>query len=174
MAKSKAQKEEVVKRIIERIRNSKAVVIANFSKLPVVDDNKFRSDLRKSGIKYEVIKKNLLIKALEQIGYDIPDIKPVESNIAVAVSDDEITAPKKIYEFSKDKENYNIFAGYLEGQLLDKSGVENLAKLPSKEELIGKLLGSINAPVSGFVNALAGNIRNLVYVLNAIKEVKGQ
>ncbi len=174
MAKTRAQKEEVVKRLIDRIKESKSVVIANFSQLPVVDDNKFRSDLRKSGVKYEVVKKNLLIKVLEQIGYDIPDLKPVESNIALAVSDDEVTAPKKIYEFSKDRETYNIFAGYLEGELLSKEAVENLAKLPSKEELVAKLLGSLNAPVSGFVNALAGNIRNFVYVLNAIKDAKGQ
>ncbi len=174
MAKTREQKEKIVQNIINNIQNSKAVVISNFSKVQVNDDTNFRSNLRKLNVKYEIVKKNLLIKALESMGYDMPDIKSVENTISLAVSEDEVTAPKEVYNFAKDRDTYNIFYGYLEGKMIQKEEVESLAKLPSKAELVAKVLGSINAPISGFVNALAGNMRNLVYVLNSIKDSKGQ
>ena len=77
-----------------------------------------------------------------------------------------------IKDFLKDKESLDLFAGVLEGKGIDAEAVNHLASLPSKEELLAKLVGSLNAPVSGFVNVLAGNLRGLVTALDAIRNQK--
>jgi large subunit ribosomal protein L10 len=89
--------------------------------------------------------------------------------------EDEVAPAKVVDTFLADKENAGKIAflgGVLEGRFIDKDQVTALAKIPSREELYAKLVGSMNAPVSGFVNALAGNLRNLVGVLKAIEEKK--
>jgi large subunit ribosomal protein L10 len=75
-------------------------------------------------------------------------------------------------EFSKKKENLKILAGVLESKAIDADGVISLSKIPSREELLASVVGTIKAPISGFVNALSGNLRNLVQVLDQIKENK--
>ena len=78
-----------------------------------------------------------------------------------------------VKEFSKGREGFNMVAGIFEGSFVDGISINKIAALPSKQELLAQLVGSLNAPVSGFVNVLAGNLRGLVCVLNAIAETKG-
>jgi len=85
---------------------------------------------------------------------------------------DEVAAPKIIAKMAKINENLKIKGGLLGTEILNEEQMMNLAKLPSKEELLAKLVGSLNAPINGFVNVLAGNIRGLVNVLNAISQAK--
>jgi len=85
---------------------------------------------------------------------------------------DEVAAAKLIADFAKGREGIEVVGGLLEGSFVDASAINQLSSLPSREELLAKLVGSINMPVSGFVNVLAGNLRGLVYALNAIKESK--
>jgi large subunit ribosomal protein L10 len=85
---------------------------------------------------------------------------------------DEVSAAKVVHTFAKDNEIVTIYGGILEGKFIDASGVKSLASLPSKQELLAKVVGSLNAPVSGFVNVLAANIRNFVSVLSNIKDKK--
>jgi large subunit ribosomal protein L10 len=87
--------------------------------------------------------------------------------------EDEIAPAKIIAKFKKEFEKkLDFFGGILEGKFITESEMSELASLPSREELYAKVVGSINSPISGFVNALAGNIRNLVYTLSAIKDKK--
>jgi len=97
----------------------------------------------------------------------------MEGQIAVAVSSgDEVEASKIIAKMAKVNENLKISGGILGKKILSREEVMALSKLPSKEELLAKLVGTLNAPVSGFVNVLAGNLRGLVQVLKSISEVK--
>ena len=87
-------------------------------------------------------------------------------------TEDETTAARIVNNFAKSHELVKIFGGILEGKYINDDKVKNLANLPTRQELLAKFVGTINAPVSGFVNVLAGNLRNLVGVLNNIKEAK--
>lgn len=172
MAKTKQQKEEAIKQLVEDIKNSKSVVFANFQGLKVSDSEELRSQCRENNVKYTATKKTLLKKALSELGHEV-DTKTFEGGVATVFGiEDEVTPAQLIDKFAKDHEIVKIFGGVLEGNLMDSAKVSELAKLPSKQELLARVVGSINAPVSGFVNVLSGNLRNLVNVLNNIKEAK--
>ncbi|MFZ2310764.1 MAG: 50S ribosomal protein L10 [Patescibacteria group bacterium] len=174
MPKSKIQKGEIMRNLTERIKKSKSIVFAGFNALGVKDNEALRLQLRAENGEYYVAKKTLLERALKEQGIENLDTKSLEGKLAVIFSyEDEVSPAKVVDAFRKDKEDKIFFlGGILEGKLLSKTEVEALAKLPSKHELHAKLVGTLNAPISGFVNVLAGSIRNLVNVLKAIEEKK--
>lgn len=174
MPKSKIQKGEIMRDLTERIKKSKSIVFAGFNALGVKDNEVLRLQLRAENGEYYVAKKTLLGRALKEQGIDNLDTKSLDGKLAVIFSYEDEVAPAKVVDaFRKDKEDKIFFlGGILEGKLLSKTEVEALAKLPSKHELHARLVGTLNAPISGFVNVLAGNIRNLVNVLKAIEEKK--
>ncbi len=170
MPKTRQQKEEILNKVLENIKNSKSVVFANFEGLKVKEVEELRKKCKEAGVEYFVAKKTLLKKALEEEGYSDYDL-PGEVGSAFSM-EDEVAAAKVLNDFAKDHEQLQFIAGILENNMIDAEGVKNLAKLPSKDELLAKMVGSLKAPVSGFVNVLSGNLRGLVQVLNAIKEQK--
>lgn len=169
---SKDQKNELVKNLTQKIKSSKSVVFADFKGLGVKDITELRRELRKSGADLKVIKKTLLNVALKDSGIGL-NAKTLEGQIAVAVSQTDEVAPAKIIDkFSKTRENLKLAGGVLGTKILSIEELKALAKLPGKEELLAKLVGTLNAPISGFVNVLAGNLRGLVQVLKAVSEKK--
>ena len=174
MAKTKEQKKEILDGLKDKVSRSKSVVFTSFDKLGVKDNEDLRNKLRAENSEYLVAKKTLLDLAFQDSEIKDLNIKDFEGKIAVVFGYEDEVAPAKIVdEFKKEKEDsIHFIGGILEGKFLSKEEVESLAKIPSKQELYAKIVGSINAPVSGFVNALAGNLRNLVYVLKAIEEKK--
>jgi large subunit ribosomal protein L10 len=174
MPKSKIQKQEILRSLEKKIEKTKSVVFVGFNALEVKDNELLRDQLRQENGEYFVTKKTLLSLAFKNQSIDGLDIKGLDGKVAAIFSyDDEVAAAKILDNFRKNKEKKLYFlGGILEGKLLSKEEIEAVAKLPSKPELYAKVVGSLNAPISGFVNALAGNIRNLVYVLKAIEEKK--
>jgi len=174
MPKSKVQKQEILRSLEKKIGEAKSIVFAGFNALGVKDNEALRDQLRQENGEYYVAKKTLLNLAFKNKGLDSLDAKGLDGKIAAVFSyGDEVAAAKVIDTFRKEKtEKLYFLGGILEGKLLSKEEIEAVAKLPSKTELYARLVGSINAPVSGFVNALAGNLRNLVYVLKAVGEKK--
>lgn len=169
---TKQQKEIIVKQLAEKLKNSKAVVFSDYKGLNVKDMTVLRKDLKAEGVDLQVLKKTLINIALKDAGIEM-DAKKLEGQVAIAVSSkDEVAAAKIIAKLAKVNENLKIVGGILGTKELSASEVNALAKLPSKEELLSKLVGTLNAPVSGFVNALAGNIRGLATVLQAIADKK--
>ena len=167
---SKSQKSQIVKELAERIKNSKAVVFSDFKGLKVKDLTKLKKELREAGVSFTVLKKTLINLALKEVKIDL-DTRKLEGQIAVAVSLlDEVAPAKIIDKFGKTNENIKITGGILGKALMTIEEVKALAKLPGIEELLAKLVGTLNAPVSGFVNVLAGNLRGLVQVLKGISE----
>ena len=118
------------------------------------------------------MKNTMIRRAVDALGME--GLEPVlEGPTAVAFGMEDAVAPAKIIsDFIKETEKTEIKAGVLEGKVVDVAAVKALASLPSREVLLAKVLGSMNAPITGFVTALSGNIRNLLYVLNAIGEKK--
>jgi large subunit ribosomal protein L10 len=172
MAQTKLQKEEIVKDLTVKLKASKAVVFSDYKGLKVKDMTVLRRELRGAGIDIKVLKKTLIGLALKDAGIEV-DIKKLEGQIAIAISSgDEVAAAKIIAKAAKANENLKIVGGILGVKELSAAEVNALAKLPSKEEMLAKLVGTLNAPISGFVNVMAGNLRGLVNVLKAVADAK--
>lgn len=175
MPKNKIQKQEILRNLSEKIKKSKSVVFVGFNALTVKDNEILRAQLRKENSEYYVAKKTLMNIAFKDQIADL-NVREMDGKLAVIFSYEDEVAPAKILgNFRKDKEREDrifFLGGILENKLITKDEVEALAKLPSKQELYGRLVGSLNSPVSGFVNVLAGNLRNPVYVLKAVSEKK--
>lgn len=176
MPKSKIQKQDILASLTEKVKKSKSVVFAGFNAFGVKDNEALRAKLRAEKGEYYVAKKTLLNRAFKDSNIEGLNARGFDGKIAAIFSYEDEVAPAKILgEFRKDKEKADkifFLGGILENKLISKEQVEALSQLPSKQELYAKLVGSINAPVSGFVNVLAGNLRNLVGVLKAISEKK--
>lgn len=174
MAKTKIQKGEIVRSLAEKIKNSKSIVFTKFNQLGVKDNEELRGLLKKENSEFCVAKKTLLDLAFKDKKIDGLNPKDFDGKVAAIFGYDDEVAPAKIVDkFRADKEDkIEFLGGILEGRFIDVCEVSALAKIPSRLELYAKLVGSINAPVSGLVNVLAGNLRSLVYVLKAIEEKK--
>lgn len=173
MPKTKQQKKEMLKSLVEKLEKSKAAVFVGFQGLTVNDAEVLRNVCRENDLEYLVAKKTLLKIALEKLDLKVEDNEILSNEVAVVLSyGDEVTAPKVIAKFAKEHEAVILKGGILESKIIDLNMVKKLVSIPSKEELLAKVVGSLNAPISGFVTVLKGNLRGLVQVLNSIKEQK--
>jgi len=173
MAKSKQQKELTLADLTGQLEAAKSVVFADFRGLTVKEATEFRNKARKEDVRVLVAKKTLMRLAFSKAGYEGVDPAKLEGALVMITGmSDEVAPAKLAAEFSKEHEALKIVAGVLERKLVDAAAIKALAKLPSKQELLARLVGSINAPLSGLVNVLAGNLRGLVNVMNAIKDQK--
>lgn len=174
MPKSKQQKQEISRDISVRLERAKSVVFTSFTGLGVKDNEALRASLYEQNSEYYAAKKTLLKRVLAEAKIEGSDTAEFDGQVAVTFGyEDEVAPAKLIAKFIKDNEGKMAFlGGILEGRYIDAAGVRELATLPSKEELYAQIVGSINAPISGFVNVLAGNLRSLVRVLSAIQEAK--
>ena len=173
MPKSKLQKQETVKTLETGLKSAKAVVFANFQGLKVSEAEELRRECRKNNVAVVAAKKTLVKRACEELGLSNIDPKVFTGGVATFMAlEDEVSAAKIVANFSKTHEVVQLFGGVLEGKFIDAAMVKSLASLPGKQELLAKLVGTLNAPASGFVNVLAGNLRGLVGVLNNIAKAK--
>lgn len=164
------QKKALVASLTDKLKNSCAGVIVNYKGINVSDDTKLRKELREAGVEYFVVKNTLLQRAAKEAGLD--GLEPVlEGTTAIAISkDDHVAAARILCKFAEGNDFFKAKAGFIEGKVISEAEVNNLAKLPTKEVLVAKALGGLNAPISGFVTVLNGTIRGLVVALNAIAE----
>ena len=172
MPKTRAEKEEIIAQLSDKFSRIKSAVFTSVSGYTMDDANTLREKGLAQGVELAVAKKTLLMRALEQNGFTLAKDDLDGSILTTFGFNDEVSAAKLMSDFAKDREGINMIGGILEGKVVGANAVKQLALLPSRDELLAKLVGSFNAPVSGFVNVLAGNLRSLVYVLNAIKESK--
>ncbi|MEK7203026.1 MAG: 50S ribosomal protein L10 [Patescibacteria group bacterium] len=174
MPKTKDQKKQILKNLTDKISKAKSIIFTKFDGLRVKDNEDLRTKLKLENSEYYVVKKTLLNLAFKDSLIKDLNIKNLPGQTAIVFSYNDEAAPAKIiYNFKKDKEGKIEFVGgILENKFIDATQVSELAKLPSKTELYAKIIGSINAPIFGIVNVLAGNLRNFVYVLSAIKDKK--
>jgi large subunit ribosomal protein L10 len=169
---TKDQKKNIVKDLTEKIKTGKVMIFSDFTGTTVGGMKELRDELRKAGATYKVTKKKLIDLAFKDAGIEADSIG-LEGQIGLAIGqEDEVSAAKVLGQFSKKNKNFKILRGVLDKKIISDKEVIALAILPSREELLAKFVGTINAPVSGFVNVLAGNLRNLVGVLKAIAETK--
>lgn len=146
-----------------KISQAKSIVFADASGLNVNLQRELRQAVKLAGGELIVVKNTLLKLALDQAVLPGP-------TLTLFAYDDEIAPLKALAEFAKSHDLPKIKAGFLAKDPLTKEQVETLANLPTKIELLSKMVGSLQAPVFGLVNVLQGNLRKLVYVLKAVSE----
>ncbi|MBQ2908959.1 MAG: 50S ribosomal protein L10 [Clostridia bacterium] len=165
-------KKQVVDSIKSEIQAAKSVVFVNYKGLTVLEDTEFRNAFRKANCKYKVLKNTMVRKAFNELGITCFD-EDLNGPTAVAFGSDETAAAKVVVEACKKyNDRISVKSAYVDGQYIDVNGVKALSAMPSKEELIAKMLGSMQAPISNFVGALSGITRKLVIALNAVAEKK--
>lgn len=173
-AKVLEQKKTAVAALVESIKNSCSGVIVDYKGISVENDTKLRRQLREAGVEYAVVKNSLLRFAFDETGYKALD-SHLTGTTAIAFSKDPVAAAKILTEYSaKTKEAFKIKGGFVEGKAIDKDGVKALAELPSRETLVAMVLAGFNAPISGLVTVLNGNIRGLAAALKAIADKKAE
>jgi large subunit ribosomal protein L10 len=172
MAITKQKKQEIVKNLSEKLKKAESVVFVNFHGLSVADGSMLRKKLKEGKTGYTVAKKTLIKRALS-------DIKPegmepeLLGEVAVSYGEDPIFPARELHLFSKGKEEtFKILGGILEKRYLSRDEVLALATIPSREVLYGKLLGSMNAPVSNFVSLLHNTTASFVRVIDQIAKTK--
>lgn len=167
-------KQAVVEDIKEKLEKSQSLVFLDYRGLTVEEVTNLRVQMRQAGVEYRVLKNTMIKKAADELNIEGLD-SILEGPTAVAFGFDDPVAPAKILvDFIKKAKKTEIKAGMLNGRVVSVKEVQALAELPSREELIAKMLGSLNAPVQGLVMVLSGVMRNFVCALNAIKEQKEQ
>ena len=172
MALTKKQKKEILDDLKDKIAQQKAIVFVDYTGLKVKDLSKLRKKLRESDSLFRVAKKTLLRIAFKDSKSSLADeVEKLEGQIGIIFGfEDEISPAKISYKFSKDIENLKILGGSVEGNFIGREQVLELAKIPGREELLGRLVGSISAPASNLVSVLQGNIKGLIFALSAIKK----
>lgn len=167
------QKELSVKEIRDKLASSRSTIFTDYKGLNVARVTELRKRMRAVGVEMKVVKNTLTRIAATDLGYDSINSKLEGPTAAIFGITDPVAPAKLLEAFSKEfKFTFDIKGGVVEGKVVDANGVKALADLPSKEVLIAMALGTLQAPIVGFLNVLQGNSRELVYVLEAIRQQK--
>jgi len=177
---TREEKKRIVEEMTEILKNSSLILFTDFTGLSVEQISELRARIREKygkEARYRVVKNTLLGFALERAGFDPQDYKEFlfgPTAVLYVLKGDPVEAVKIIYSFYKEKklEKFKFKGGFLERKRFSAEEVENIAKLPSKEELYAMIVGRLKGPINGLVFVLSGILRNLLYVLNAIKDKK--
>ena len=175
MAITRAEKEAVVSQLTEELGKIKIAVLTDYRGLTVAEAEELRAKLREAGVNYKVTKNTLLKLALQQApAYKKMDLTVFKGPMALALSfDDEVAAPKVIFQFAKQHQALEIVGAITpDGELLSAADVKALAVLPTREQLLGQVVGTIAAPLTGLMSVMSGNLRGIVNVLNAISKLE--
>ena len=147
-------KKPIVDEISELLNGAQAAVVADYRGLTVEEDTRLRKQLREAGVVYRVYKNTMINFAIK--GTEFEALAPhLEGPTAIAVSKTDATAPARIlYNFAKDAKALELKAGVIEGTYYDEKGIQVIATIPSREELLSKFLGSIQSPVASFARVI--------------------
>lgn len=170
---ARPEKVQQVETIAEAFTGSRSVVLNDFTGLNVAKLSELRRLMREAGIEYKVVKNTLAKRGIKGTPAEELEVH-FEGPTAIAVDrEGENRAARIIADFAKENEDSPKFkAGLVDGDVIDATGMQTLASLPSKEELLSKVLAGLQAPGNGLVGVLQGTLRNLLYAMNAIIEKK--
>ena len=147
-------KKPIVDEISANIKDAQSIVLVDYRGLTVEQDTRLRRNLREAGITYKVYKNTMMNFAFK--GTDFESLAPyLEGPSAIAISTTDATAPARVLSnFAKEADKLEIKAGVVEGTMYDAAGIAQIAKIPSRDELLSKLLGSIQSPITNFARVM--------------------
>lgn len=160
MAKTRAQKEGTLQTLTQNFKDAASVAFADYRGITVAQVDDLRKKMREADVRYVVAKKSLVTRAAKDAGYDV-DAKKFDGMIGVAFGISDVVAPAKVFGDMSKTTTLQIVGGVFEGAVVGKEKMVALSKLPSRQELLGTVVGTIYAPVSAFVR-----------VLNAVREAR--
>jgi len=173
-AKILSEKQAIVATLTEKLKSSTAGVLVDYKGISVAEDTALRTEMRKNGVDYAVVKNTLTRFAAKNAGLD-ELVSVLDGTTALAVSaQDPVAAARVISAFSKkmNGQKFIVKAGFLEGKVISADKVKYLADLPSKEVLVATVLGTMMAPITGLATVLNANITGLARALQAIADQK--
>ena len=175
MAITRNAKEQAVDTLSDELGRIKLAVMTDYRGLTVSEVEQLRAVLRSEGITYRVTK-NTLLRIAASKNPALAEIDPATFSGPTALAmgfDDEVAPARVIFQYAKQHKALEIVGAITgDGQVLDAAQVKALATLPTREQLLGQVVGTIAAPLSGFVGVMSGNVRSIITVLNALSEKK--
>ena len=170
--KTRAQKEQDIASLNQDFQQSPHALLVGFQGITVADDERLRRELREAKLTYRVVKNTLAVRASE--GTALEQVKEsFKGATAVALStDDPVTLPKVLTKWAKEKPIFSFKAAVVEGRAIDVKDIEALSNMPSKEELISKMMFLINSGAQRLAVATAGVARNLAVVIDQVRAQK--
>lgn len=170
MPLTKLQKTKILDDLRDKVARQKAIVLVGITGLKVKDIAGLRKKLKSAGANIQVLKKTLAEIVFKENKMEF-DKRSFKEEIALVFGfEDEVSPAREVYNFSKDNKKFKILGGFLENKFRGKDDIVVLAQIPGRDELLAKLVGSLNAPASGLARVLQGNIKGLVYALSSIKK----
>ena len=161
-------KKLIVEEIKDKLSRAKSVTFVDYNQLTVAEDTEMRRSFKKNGAEYKVYKNRLMLLALKELGIKGAE-KYLHGTSAVAFSyDDEVSGAKIVCETAEKTKKLTVKFGLLNGNFVESKEIEALAKLPSKEVLVAKLLGTLNGPISALARVLNAPVQGLTIALNAV------
>lgn len=173
MAISREQKEKVVASLVEGLDGAGSIVFADFTGINAENMTELRQHMRENNVNFTIVKNTLLRRVFNQIEVDESEgvFGMMEGPTAMAYSADEVLPIKILRNFAKNHRGFPLIkGGFVSGETYAPAKMMELAEIPSREELLAKMLGSINSPLQGFVSISSGIIRKLFYTVIAIKD----
>ena len=169
---TRAQKQKIIEGLQEKMSRQKTLVFIDIKGLKVKEMSLLKKKLKEVDANLQVIKKTLFNLVCKERGI-IVNPKELPGQLALVFGfGDEVMPAKTVHQFAESHMALKIIGGYFEKNPLSAQDMINVGRLPSKQELLAKMVGSISAPISGFANVLQGNIKGLVLALNATRETK--
>lgn len=167
-----AQKIEIVKELTEKLSKAKGIYLTDFSGLTVQEAVDFRKKLREKGVEYRVAKNTLIKIAAEEAKIEgLSEFLVGPTGIAMSY-DDPASPAKLFYDFAKENEKMDVKAFWLEGELFEADKFEQIAKLPSRNELLSRFIGDLRSPMRTLAATLQASMSKLVGTLNGLKDSK--
>jgi len=169
---NKTEKNQAVEELKERFKSAAVLLLTDYKGLPVSSMTQVRQELRKNGAELKVIKNTLATLAVKGTDMEALGQHFVGTTAVVTSSSDPVTPAKILMKFAKDLEKFQVKHGYLSGKVISPSEIDSLSKLPSREEMLAKILGSLMAPTQNLYNVISAIPRKLVTVLAAVRDTK--
>ncbi len=165
------EKEQVVAQVAELMSNSTSLFFTDFTGMTVAESDELRREFQKNGVKYQVVKNALIKKAMQTFSTDEASYKYFIGQTAIAFGVDDPVAPAKVLKKFFDKTRKPATKAFVvEKQVFDGKRLAEFASMPSKPEMIGAILGSLQSPIAGIVGSIAAVMRDLVSVLDAVEK----
>jgi large subunit ribosomal protein L10 len=170
---TKEQKQAVVAELAELIRGASSLYFVDFTGLTVAQDQAFRRDLRAKGVTMRVAKNTLLLRALAEVGgYEIEDKQLAGQTAMILGASDPVAPAKVIRQHFEKLEKPRLKVAVVEGMYFGPSQLKQVSELPTREELIAGILGSINAPITGIVGSLNAVMRDVASIIEEVAKKK--
>lgn len=166
---TKEDKKVILADLVERFRQSSGYYFVDFKGMTVADAIRIRREMKKSGIGYRVAKNTLIKKALDELNISVVPGKVLKGETAVAFGIEDPIEPAKVIKEQFDKFEKPVFkAAVLEGLYYDSSKLNTIASLPTKQDMLASIVGSLHAPISGIVGSINAVMRDVVYLIEEV------